>query len=1073
MKVLVLMLACVCQAGVPLAYALGSPAGRADLLSVTSGWQRIVPGSRQATVTITGRVVDNGGKPLEDVTVFCRENGAKVRTANGGYFRIQVPGVESTLLVSHIGYRSVELRPGTTKLQDIVLTEAADNLDEVVVIGYGETKRRDLTGAVGSIRAEEIEAARNPSFLESIQGKLAGVQISGSSGEPAAAMNISIRGASSLYGSSTPLFVIDGIPYDMNTAEVASSSIGNATPSNPLAAINPMDILSIEVLKDASASAIYGSRGANGVVIVTTKSGKTGRSSVVYDGFAGVQQVTKKMNVLSADEFVEYQRNQQPNSPLFWMDTNEDGIYDNRDTPRDLSSLIKHDWQSEVLRRGDLQSHNLSVSGGKDRTTFSGGLGYYDHSAISLSNEYQKYNVTLKLDHAVNKKLSMGINQMMMFTNQDGATNSGGGVGIMNGVVQNIIIGRPIDVYDPRNDTENVFISPLASIVNSYKNVGLLRNNISAYLAYQVFPFLRFYTNLGGMYSSSKGKEFYGNLTNWGSQDNGRGMIQGQQAYSINNTYQLQYNKNFNKSHTLSVLGAFEYFRYNFENSLFEMANFKDEATGINDISKGSILKRTLSSRDGNVRLSYFTRVNYQLFGRHLFTFTYRMDGSDKFGPGSRFGRFPSFAYAWRAGEESFVKNQLPFVNDLKLRASIGVIGNERIPSFRYMARVENAFYAGQLGLAPASRSNPDLRWESTEQANIGLDLSMFKSRLNLTADIYDKRTTDMLLPLNLASRSGYFTEWRNFGKMENRGIEIQLSAVSVTNSSFRWSTDFNISANRNKVTELGNVGFIPVSVSGGWITDVGRVVVGQPIGTAYGYVFDGVYQIADFTWQNNSDEAIPHANRTYVLKEGVVSVPGISVKPGYFKFRDLNGDNLIRLDDDRQIISRSAPEFFGGLTNNFTYKQFDVSFFLEYSYGNQIFNEPKYRLAGAFPATWMNLQSDLWFNRWTPENPSNTYGATANLNETARLSSSYYVEDASWLRLKNVSLSYSLRSDHIRAAGLSSLKVYLTGTNLHTWTKYSGFDPEISAGHPLLSGFERVSYPRAKTFILGVTAAF
>lgn len=1068
---LILMLTCICHVGIPVTYALTDPAWNPDLSSTKHIAGKA--GRLQQTVTISGKVVDNKGKGVAGATVFCRENGVRVITDFDGLFRIQAPSVASILSVSHIGYRSVDFTPGRLQPADVVLIEMADNLDEVVVIGYGEIKRRDLTGAVGSIRAEEIAAARNPSFLESIQGKLAGVQISGSSGEPAAAMNITIRGASSLYGSSTPLFVIDGIPYDINTSEVASSSIGNATPSNPLAALNPNDIQSIEVLKDASASAIYGSRGANGVVIVTTKSGKTGRTSVVYDGFAGIQHATKKMEVLSADEFIEYQRVQQPNSPLFWIDTNDDGTFDNRDTPRDLSTLTKYDWQSEVLRQGNMQSHNLSVSGGKDRTTFSGSLGYYDQTAISLSNEYQKYNVTLKLDHEVNKKLSMGINQMLMYTNQDGVTNSGGGVAIMNGVVQNIIISRPIDLYDPRNDFEGEYITPIKSIVNSYKNVGLLRNNISAYLAYQLFPSLRLYTQLGGMYSSSPGKEFYGKLTSWGSQDNGRGVIQGQQAYSINNSYQLQYNKRFNKSHTLGVLGAFEYYRYNFESSLFEKANFIDESTGIHDISKGNLIKRTLSSRDGNTRLSYFTRINYNLVGRHLFTATYRIDGSDKFGPGNRFGHFPSFAYAWRAGDESFVKNQLPFVDDLKIRASIGVIGNERVPSFRYMARVENAFYGGQLGLAPASRSNPNLRWESTGQANIGLDIVLFKNRLNVTADIYEKRTTDMLLPLNVASRSGYFTEWRNFGKMENRGFEIQLSTVNVAGSSFRWSTDFNISANRNKVTELGNVGFIPVTVAGGWITDVGRVIVGQPIGTAYGYEFDGVYQIDDFTWQNDSDESIPHANRTYVLKEGVVSVAGVNVKPGSFKFKDLNGDNQIRLGDDRKVISQSAPDFFGGLTNTFTYKGFDLSVFLEYSYGNQIFNEPKYRLAGAFPATWMNLQRDLWYNRWTPENPTNEYGTTANVNETARLSSSYYVEDASWLRVKNVSLSYTLQHQSIRNVGINSVKVYLTGSNLYTWTKYTGFDPEISSPNTLLPGFERISYPRATTYILGLTATF
>lgn len=1031
-------------------------------------WQ---PSAKTQQQLVSGRVADEWDQPIANVTVQVRGFTHSVLTDESGSFRLEVPVGGHLLEFSHIGYKMSQYKLDGSTFIYVVLTPNERSLEEVVVVGYGEVRRRDLTGSVASVKASDIEVAKIPSFLESIQGKMAGVQISGSSGEPGAAMNVSIRGASSLYGSSTPLFVIDGIPYDMNTAEVSTSSIGNPQALNPLAAINPSDIESIEVLKDASAAAIYGSRGANGVVLITTKRGQRGRAMISYDAYYGLSRATKRMDVLSADEYLEYQRIMQPNSSLFWVDTNGDGVFDSRDSARDVSRLPKHDWQREVLRTGSVHNHNLAVRGGSESTTYSASLGYLDQEAISLNNSYNKYNLGLRVDHKVNRKLNLGLNTMTMYSHLSGATNSGGGATIMNGVIQNIIIGRPIDFYDPINDTEFEFISPIKDLKNSYKVTGLFRNNFSTYLNYQILPELSFRINLGGMYSNSKGKEFYSNLTSWGAFDNGRAVIQGQQAYSISSTYQLSYNKQVVNGHTLNAMAAFEMYKYNFEHSLSEMANFKDESTGVNDISKGSVLKRMESNRNQTRRLSYFARVNYNIQDRHLFTFTYRIDGSDKFGPGNRFGQFPSLAYAWRMSEENFLRDSRP-ISDLKLRLSAGVIGNESIPSFRYMARVENAFYGGELGLAPASRSNPDLKWESTRQLNLGLDVGLFRDRVSFNADIYLKETSDMLLPLNVASRTGYFTEWRNFGSMTNKGIEFQLSTVNIEKTNFKWRTDFNISSNRNKVSKLGNVDFIPVSLAGGWITNVGRVIAGEQLGTAYGYVFDGVYQIDDFTWQENSNPAIPHANRTYVLKENVVSVQGLNVKPGSFKFKDLDGDNVITVDGDRKIISRSAPKLFGGLSNQFSYKAFDFSFFFEYFLGNQVFNEPLYRLSGAFPGTWMNISRKLWYNRWTPENPTNEYGTTGNLNVTANLASSYYVEDASWIRLKTVSLGYQLKNNWLANRGAQA-RFYLTGSNLFTFTKYSGFDPEINSGNPMLPGFERVSYPRAKSVLLGVTASF
>lgn len=1021
---------------------------------------------------VTGKVVDLKGMPIPGVSIRIKGSNKGTSTDMDGKYTIDVPGPTSILVFTSIGYNVEELLVGNEKVIDVTLMEEIKSLNDIVVIGYGTVNKKDLTGSVSSIKADELSKSKVTSFQEAIQGKLAGVQISSSSGEPGAAMNISIRGANTIYGSTSPLFVIDGVPYDANANEVGTASIGNKTSANPLASLNPNDIESVDVLKDASSTAIYGSRGANGVVIITTKTGKLGAPKIDYDGYMSFSNATKKLGVLSPDEYLDYRRIVSPNTILFYNDTNKDGLYNELDEPVDLSKLEKHDWQDETLQTGVSQNHNVSFSVKKDNTSYAGGIGYLDQGAIVRNNDFKRYSARLRVDQDFNTKLKIGLNISLSQTGQDGASQSGGGDGLFNGIVQNLVISKPIEFYDPLWDRAGAYISPLTMIDDAYKSAATVQNNISGYLNYKFIPGLTLNISGGGILTSSKTKEFYGKKTSWGVGDNGLGIIQDQKASSLFNTNQLTYEKWFNKNHYLNAMIATEINQYTYEYFSVQKSNFADESTGIDDIAKGTIAKGSASYKDVNRRLSYFGRLNYTLLTKHLFTGTFRADGSDKFGKGKRFGYFPSFAYGWLISEEPFLKNSKQ-ISNLKLRLSYGETGNERIESYRYLARLENAFYNGELGQAPASSANPNLKWETTIQYNAGIDLGLFNNRIELTLDVYSKQTKNMLLPVYVPGRTGYNQQWQNVGRVDNKGIEFQINTKNIKSKDFNWETSFNISSNRNEVMDIGNVGYIPVTMGGGWITNVGRVTVGQPIGTAYGYVFDGVYQISDFTWDNNSDPTIPHDKRFYVPKPGVVQVTGVNVRPGSSKFKDLNGDGIVDLDNDRTTISRSTPKFFGGLNNTIRYKNFDLNIFLEGAYGNQIFNESKYRLEGGVSSTWMNINKDFFYNRWTTDNPTNTYGDFGDANKTSTLTSSYFVEDASYLRLKNVSIGYRFSDDLMKKIGIGSARIYVNGSNLHTWTKYTGYDPEIQSENALLAGFDRISYPRARVYTIGLNVGF
>lgn len=1020
---------------------------------------------------ITGTVTDEDGLPLPGVSVIVKGTTIGTVTSADGEFSLDIPLNAETLQFSFVGMKTQEIPVEGKSSFSVVLEEDILGIEEVVAIGYGTERKRDLTGAVSSIRSEELTKSNSNSFAEALQGRIAGVRVNSQSGEPGSSISVQIRGANSINAASSPLYVIDGVPFDVNTAEVATSDVGGSTTSDPLATINPQDIESIEVLKDASSAAIYGARGANGVIIITTKSGKTGTKTTYNLNVShAISEVTKSIDMLNGQEYVDYRHELSPTVNVWGIDTDGDLV---PDAARDVSSFKSHNWQNELFRTGSIEKVNLSMQGGQENTTFSGSFGVLSQKALVENNDYDSYSARFNLDHKASDKISVGLGATWGKSKNTGLASSGGGEGSWSGIVQSIYTFRPILLASP-DEGEDQLISLETMVFDAHKETDYNRISGNAYIRYKILYNLGLRVSGGGHLTSSKLSEFYGTNTLWGYTRNGMATLRSILSSSFYQSNVLDYWKKINNGDMLKLMAGFDLNTYRFENFSIRNTDFTDESTGVFDISKGSVLELPYSRVYETKRMSFFGRINYNIKEKYLFTGTFRADGSSNFGNGNRYGYFPSAAFAWRVIEEPFMDN-LNSMSNLKLRLSYGETGNDRISPYSSMARLSPAYYPSNggtvYGAAPTSSANPDLKWETTSQYNAGLDIGMFDNRLTLTGDVYYKKTEDMLLNAEVSSQTGFSTQWRNIGDMENKGLELAINSVNVDSRAFKWNTSFNFYMNRNKILSLGGTEDIPVIIGSGHIRDVGIVREGEPLGTAYGYEWIGIYQIDDFTWQNNSDPNIDHNDRDYTLKDGVPDIAGVRVKPGDFKYKDIAGDDGVVNSDDRKIISNSNPKFAGAISNEFHYNKFSLNLFFEGVYGNEIFNAFPNRVESGQGDPSYNLTKEYWYNRWTPENPSNRY-ASIN-NPTDNLASTYYVEDGSYLRFKTLSLAYNFDKNSLRFLNIANLKVYASIDNLHVWTNYSGIDPDIRSRTDLLPGYDRMAYPRARTYTFGLDLTF
>lgn len=995
------------------------------------------------TKRITGKVTDDNNVPIIGANVIVKGSTNGTITDIDGNFTLEVPD-HAILLISYIGYVSQEVLVKNQNNLAILMIEDSKSIDEVVVIGYGSVKKSNLTGAVSSVKTTEIQQTPLTSIDQGLVGRASGVQVTQTSGMPGAVASIRVRGSSSLQGGNEPLYVIDGFPV---YSGMGFGSTGGNTQISGLSTVNPSDIESIEILKDASATAIYGARAANGVVLITTKSGKKGRDIITFESSFGIQNVAKTIDVMNAQEYAALVNEAYTNDGL-------EAPY-NAMQLADIAKLGNGtNWQNELFRPAMIQNYQLAFSGGDNKTTYAISGGYFDQKGIIINSDFKRYSLRLNLDRQIFNTLKVGTHMSGSYTiSNTAATDVGGRDGVVNGAlkmnpIQSVYTNEEIGEYTPTNEPGLLIPNPVATAKEQIYNNATTRVLGDVYAEWEFLKDLKLKVSLGMDIMYLKQNQYTpSNIY----QSLGIASAKVGVNRSINwlNENILMWDKTFKDIHSINLLGGFTIQRNNIETVTGAASNFVNDVMTYNNLGSGSIYNKPESSATQWSLMSYLARANYSLYDKYLFSINGRVDGSSRFGDNNKYGFFPSGSIAWRITEEDFMEPVKSVINNLKLRTSYGFTGNTEIGVYESLATLgSNSWTIGnQLvsGFYPNRIPNPDLKWERTGQFDIGIDLGLFDNRLRMTADYYSKKTTDLLYNVAIPNASGYDSMLKNIGSVQNRGCELSIESDNLSGP-FLWTTAFNISFNRNKVLELGGESYKDVGKYDDHLktSDIRRLIVGQPIGVFYGYRFDGIFQ--------NEAECAQQTSSTSPI--------GIGLR----RYKDLNGDGKVDATSDREVLGDANPKFFGGMTNTFAYKGVELNVFLQYSYGNKIFNYNAMELES--PTGGQNVYKDL-VNRWSATNPSNEYQkATTNRNNIV---SDRFIEDGSFLKLKTVSLSYSFPK--LKCKHIGGLRLYVTGQNLLTWTKYRGYDPEVSyrGASTLEAGEDFGGYPQSRTYMLGI----
>ncbi|TCC96124.1 TonB-dependent receptor [Pedobacter hiemivivus] len=1031
------------------------------------------------TRTVTGVVTDLKGDPLVGVIIQLKGTKTTANSSATGSFSIKVPEGSQTLVFRYIGYEDKEAVVNQNTTVKVALRESVSQLNDVVVIGYGTATRKDLTGSVGTVSIADLQKAPVKSFDEALAGRVAGVQVTSSEGQPGSPIEITIRGNNSITQLNYPLVVIDGFPMeDPNNSVV-----------NPLNTLDPNEIESIDILKDASATAIYGARGSNGVVIVTTKRGKLGAPVITYNGYYGLQENNKRMPVLSPYEFVKLQDEIDPvkTKALYFKEGR------NLDSYKDVTGI---NWEDEVTRVAPMQNHYLSLAGGTAKTKYSVSLSHVGQDGIILNSGFKRTQGKVSLDQEVSDKLKVGINATYADILTYGSPTSTGNYSNELNMLFSVWAFRPVavnpnvDLLDLATDPEveqasNFTFNPVLTAKNELReNYG---TNITAngYLEYTILKELKFKSTGSFNRGIRRADVFNGPQSR--SAAIGNYFINGSQTHYNSRTWQnantLTYAKRLNKSHYFDVMAGLSFEAG--ENSGFGASAMlvPSESLGLSGLDEGTPLG--ISSVSSKYTMaSFLSRANYKLLDRYVFTATFRADGSSRFIGDNKWGYFPSAGFAWQINNESFAKN-IKYLSNAKLRTSWGRTGNNQVSNFSVYPGLtyvntdasnplnNNSGYMFNnndgRGVVYTSLGNPILKWETTEQTNIGLDLGFFNERLTFVFDLYRKRTYDLLLNANLPPVTGYSRAIKNIGSTENKGLEITIGVTPVQNKDFTWNSSFNIAFNRNKILGLSeNQLQLTTSQSWGddWKNIPGYVAkIGSPIAQFYGLIFDGVYNYDDFI----------KVGEAYTLKENITAHGGArsSIKPGDVKYKDLDGDLQIT-EKDKTVIGSPYAKYTGGLSNNFTYKGFDLNVFFQWSYGNDIINANRILFESSYKYGYN--QYATYADRWTPENPtSDIPGVAMGRGGSLKAYSTRTIEDGSFIRLKTVALGYKVPTDLLKKSKVfKTARVYVSAQNLYTWTNYSGYDPEVSVRNSALTpGFDYSAYPRARTITFGINTTF
>jgi len=1018
----------------------------------------------QGSFKIKGIVYDyDNGEPVIGATVGLKNQPAQVITDINGEFTISADKEEVTIEIRSIGYENLIADVISAKTNTLRMRPSINQLDEVIVVGYGTTTRKDVTGAISKVDVKDMQKAPVSNFEEALAGRVAGVSATSSDGQPGSELNIVIRGNNSVTQSNAPLYVIDGFPLE--------TSIGNV--------LNPEEIESMEILKDASATAIYGARGANGVILITTKKGKVGRPVVTYNVYMGVQRTIKRQEVLDPYEFVRYQLdvNHTLYSSMYLGDEKTLDDY------RDIDGI---NWQDMVLRDAFMMNHNISVRGGSESTRYSISGSVVHQDGVITNSGFRKYQGRLNLEQTLHPKVKIGLNLNYTYNKKFGTIAAEQNASPTASIMYSMWGYRPVGtlwqddlldtLYDDTLDpTRDYRINPVMAAENEHNPMHTNTFISNAFIQYKILDNLVLRIT-GGYNRTDQRREIFNNsssrLGHPRTNEKVNGSITNYERTNFLNENTLTYNFKLKKGHSLKLLGGFTLQDSRYFSDGFTSINVPNEELGIAGLDEGTVTKIPVSSTSNSL-MSFLARADYSYKSRYMVTLSYRADGSSKFPKHNRWASFPSAAIAWGFGREAFTKN-LTWLSAGKLRLGAGTTGNNRVSDYASLTSLVISPTSGysvnnspMKGVIPSSLGNPELKWETTVSYNIGLDLGFINDRINFTADWYYKRTKDLLLNATLAPSMGFLSAYKNVGSVSNTGLELTLNTINVKTRDFNWSSNFNISFNRNKVLSLNeDEPSLATRITWGNFNNAYPYIAipGQPIAMFYGYLFDGIYQYEHFDKVGNK----------YILKAGIPNNGNdrANIQPGDIRYRDINGDGTVD-GYDLTIIGNPNPKFTGGFTNNFQYKDFDLSVFLQFSYGGQIMNANRIEFEGGDPTTRtsLNMFSSVK-DRWTPENQSNTLFRVGGQGPTAY--SDRTIEDGSYLRLKTISLGYTLPIQLTKRAGISSVRFYAAAQNLLTWTSYSGLDPEVSTHNTALTpSFDWSPYPRSKTMTLGLEIVF
>ncbi len=1009
-------------------------------------------------ITVRGTVTDENGDPLIGATVLVSNTNIGTVTDLNGTYVLDGVDENATLEISYVGYRSQQVTVDGRTTIDFVLEGSSSTLEEVVVVGYGTIRKTDITGSVASIKGEEIATMPVPTFDLALQGRAAGMLVTSTSGEPGGGVSIRIRGSNSVLGNNEPLIVLDG--YPMPTGGEASNSGSNnnrGQGSNLLGFLNPAEIESVEILKDASATAIYGSRGANGVIIVTTKKGEVGRSHINVTSESGWNEIPTFPALLDGPTYATW-RNERAvadgNPPIF------DGSEPGRPLPQNATTTR---WIDRILRNGFNQRVQFDASGGSDKVRYFASGNYLENRGLLKFTDYTRGNIRLNLDTELTKRLrlSSSINYTRSLNNR---TEEGTGLIINSGAIFTAYKNSPTSTADDPLEGDglsNFFADPLVQLRDTRDETYNETSIISLLGTYNLLEGLDFNVRTGTTATNSRREIFWPSTTRVGDLVNRRGINNNYEYRDLLLETYLSYNRGFN-DHNINLIGGYSFQENNERRLNVRVEDFPTDVLATDALGLGLDPFIPTSSRIERTISSFYLRTNYNYRNTYYLTFSGRADGSSVFAANKKWGFFPSAAVGWTISNEAFLEN-VATISNLKLRASYGITGTQSIPPLGSLTLLgtanANIGDALNAGLAPNKLGNPDLEWEKTKQLNIGLDVELFEGRVYANLDYYTKSTDDLLQSLPLPTSAGLTSIFANVGSIENKGVELVLGAYPIDKGSVLWNTTLNWSRNRSLVKDLGataadifgpnpsvNIVNLPANI----------MREGEVFGAFYGFKVIGLIQESDLDADGKPTIPVSSGEST----------------PGSWKFQDTDGSGVVT-NDDRVIIGDPTPDFIFGWNNDITIKNLTIGVFLQGVVGNDLMNLDRLFLASGRTAN--NALQSWYDNRWTPESPHNMIRFPGSNAQNNLKPNSAVIEDGSYVRLKNLSIGYNLPANWLSSIKMREVKIYLIGTNLFTITDYSGFDPEtnVFGGNNIGQGVDFGSYPRQRTYTIGLRLGF